>query len=158
MTKTIFGVILLAATCLVWQPVLAQDQLRRQPVTLPADAKAIFLAQMLGHMVALDAVITALGRGDYAAAAEVAANEIAVPRFQDAGGGSDSGPGLGVGEHLPEAFRAIGKRFRSAAGDFAETARAMPAAPSGAQQQAVIAALGEITNECRACHDAYRFE
>ena len=158
MTRTILTSLVLATACLVWAPTTAKEPPRRQPVTLPADAKAIFLAQMLGHMVALDAVITALGRGDYATAAEVAGNELAVPRFQDADGGTGSGPGLGVGQHLPEAFRAIGKRFRGAAGDFAAAARAMPAAPSGTQQQALMAALGKVTNECRACHDAYRVE
>lgn len=137
---------------------LAEDYPRREPVTLPADAKAIFLAQMLGHMVALDSIVVALGKGDYAAAAGVAEVELAVPRFQRSGDGEAEGPGLGIGKHLPAEFRAIGKRFRAASGALAELARSLPSDPSAGQVQMVAKALGRITTECRICHDSYRIE
>ena len=137
---------------------LAEDYPRREPVTLPADAKAIFLAQMLGHMVALDTIVVALGKGDYAVAAEVAEADLAVPRFQKSGDGEAEGPGLGIGKHLSDEFRAIGQRFRAASGDFAEIARGLPGDPSAGQMRMVTKALGRITTECRICHDSYRIE
>ena len=158
--KTLLGGVLLAAVCLAGLQSSAQQYPRREPVALPADAKAIFLAQMLGHMVGLDGVIRALGRGEYAAAAEIAGTELGTPRFQDAetGQSHEPGPGLGIGQHLPAEFRAISKRFRKAADEFAGLARGMPDAPSAEQQQALAAALSRITNQCRICHDAYRIE
>lgn len=155
MRRTIRGILLLTGVCLAGQQALAQD-LRRQPITLPADVKAIFLAQMLGHVVSLDRVVTALGRADYRTAADVAASEMAVGRIEDTGG--TQGAGLGIGEHMPEEFRAVARRFAEAAREFAGLARAMPEAPSGEQHQALAAALGKITNQCRDCHDSFRVE
>lgn len=132
---------------LAGQSAMAADYPTRNPVSLPADVKAIFLAQMLGHVVSLDAIVAALGLGDYQAAAAVAGEDLGVSRFQEAGG-----------EHLPEDFRAISARFRQAARDFAAEAAAMPAEPAAPELQSLIGALGEITAECRACHDAFRIE
>jgi hypothetical protein len=156
MTKKILGVLLLAAFCLISLQTSAQQYPRRESITLPADAKVILLAQMLGHIVGLDTVITALGRGDYKFAAEVASGELGTPRFQDAdvGQDQDQGPNLGIGQHLPAEFRAISRRFRKAANEFAELAHGMPDAPSTEQHQALAAALGKITNQCRICHDS----
>jgi len=149
---------LLAAFCLVGQQASAQERSQRELFTLPAEAKAIFLAQMLGHVVGLDGVITALGRGDYKAAAEIAGSELGTPRFQDAGTGQDQGPGLGIAEHLPAEFRAISRRFREAANQFGELARRMPDTPSSEQHRALVAALSKVTNQCRICHDSYGIE
>ena len=158
MKKTTATMLALGACLLIGSQSPAQDNQQRQPVILPADAKAIFLAQMLGHMVSLDAIVAALGKGDYPAAANVAAVDLGVSRFQDAGAGAPKGPGLGIGKHLPEEFRAIGGRFRQAANDFADLARTMPAAPDGTQQRELFAALAAVTRECRVCHDSYRIE
>lgn len=155
--RSLVGILMILAVASVGPSSLAADYPTRTPVTLPADVKAIFLAQMLGHVVSLDAVMTALGTGDYATAAEVARSELAVSRFQkSAGEGQDQQ--LGVGEHLPEAFRAIGIRFREASQAFAEAAAAMPDAPSAAELQALIGRFAKVTNACRDCHDSYRIE
>ena len=130
----------------------AEDYPERKAVTLPADAKAIFLAQMLGHVVSLDAIVTALGKGDYAAAA-AAADEMGVPRFQEG-----EGPALGLGEHLPEDFRAIGLEFRQASIAFAEQARNLPSEPSASDLQSLMGGFAEVTNACRSCHDSFRIE
>ncbi len=158
--KKLLGGFLLAAVCLASLQTWAQQYPRREPVALPADAKAIFLAQMLGHMVGLDGVITAVGRGEYKSAAEIAKTELGTSRFQDAEAGQsgEQGPGLGIGQHLPAEFRAISRRFREAANEFADLALAMPVDPSSEQQRALAAALSKITNQCRICHDAYRIE
>ena len=159
MTRRILGTFVLAAFCVFNVQTSAQQYAQREPITLPADAKAIFLAQMLGHVVGLDDVVTALGESNYKAAAEIASTELGTPRFQDTEGQApDQGPGLGVGQYLPQKFRAISWRFRKAANEFAELASGMPNSPSAEQQQAAIAALSKITNQCRICHDSYRIE
>ncbi|MCG8355830.1 MAG: hypothetical protein MI920_09685 [Kiloniellales bacterium] len=160
MTRTILATLLLCAFCLIGTQAAAQDYPRREPVTLPPDAKAIFLAQMLGHMVSLDAIVMALGEGDHAKAAEIADTELGVARFQKAGNGQskDEGPGLGIGQHLPEEFRAIGRRFREASSDFAALARSLPEEPSPEQHVMLMKGLSQITNQCRICHDSYRIE
>ena len=158
MKKTTATMLALGACLLIGSQSPAQDYQRRQPVTLPADAKAIFLAQMLGHIVSLDALVAALGQGDYRSAAEIADIDLGVSRFQDAGKEQEQGPGLGIGEHLPIEFRAIGGRFRKAAKDFAVLARSMPAEPPGAQQRALFTSLAAITKDCRVCHASFRIE
>lgn len=152
------GLAILAAVGLAVAPSLAENFPKREPVALPADVKAIFLAQMLGHVVSLDAIVTALGRGDYTAAAREARDELGVTRFQKSDGSQEEGPNLGIGKHLPEGFRAIGKRFREAAKAFAEQAEAMPDAPSADEERSLVAAFAKVTNECRACHDSFRIE
>ena len=160
MTKKLLAILVLSTLCLASQQMPAQESARRVPVKLPVEGKAIFRAQMLGHMVGLDGIITALGEGNYDAAAEIASTELGVPRFQDAAGQDrDQGPGLGIGQYLPVEFRAIARRFRDAANAFAELARSMPDTPlSSEQQQALTAALSKVTNQCRICHDAYSIE
>lgn len=138
----------------------AQDLPTRQPVELPPAAEAIFLAQMLGHVVALDGVVSALAAGNYAGAADIAAADMGVPRGEgrDASGATEtaeSGPGLGFAQYLPEEFQAIGDRFHTAANDFAALARTMPAQPSAAQHGELLDALARITHQCRDCHDRF---
>jgi cytochrome c556 len=157
MTKKITASLVLAAVCFISIQSSAQQYPRREPIALPADAKAILLAQMLGHIVGLDGVVTALGQGKYKSAAHVARTELGTPRFQDAEDRQE-GPGLGIAQHLPDKFRSMSRRFREAANAFAELADGMPDRPSAEQQQALAAALSKITNQCRICHDSYRIE
>ncbi|MDJ0895532.1 MAG: hypothetical protein QNJ92_10370 [Alphaproteobacteria bacterium] len=156
MTKPTHVLLLLAGLCLAAPTALGDQHLRREPISLPKDVKAIFLAQMLGHVVALDGVVTALGKGDYQAASDIAASEMGSPRIADTGG--TEGPGLGIGKYMPEKFRAITKDFKSAADDFAALARSMPAEPSAEQHRALAASLSGITKQCRVCHDTFRVE
>ncbi len=156
MTKPTYALLLVAGLCLAAPTALGDQHLRRQPISLPKDVKAIFLAQMLGHVVALDGLVTALGKGDYQAASDIAASEMGSPRIADAGG--TEGPGLGIGKHMPDEFRAIAKDFNTAANDFAALARSMPAEPTAEQHRALAASLSGITKQCRICHDAFRVE
>jgi len=93
-------------------------------------------------------------------------------RFRSAGGGQGQGQGqgmthtpgqgmgggMGLGRFMPEDFRSMGMVFHDAAGNFAETARAVGPEPSVEDYQAVVTALQEITTACRGCHDVYRLE
>ncbi len=156
MNKPARIILLMAGLSLATSAALGDQHLRREPISLPKDVKAIFLAQMLGHVVALDGVVSALGEGNYQTAAEIAAAEMGSPRIADTAG--TEGPGLGIGKHMPEEFRAIAKDFNTAADDFAALARTMPAEPSADQHRALTASLSGITKQCRVCHDTFRVE
>ena len=156
MIKSIRFVVLLTIVCLALPGASSGEYLKRERISLPEDVKAIFLAQMLGHMVALDGIVSALGRGQYGIAADIAATEMGGPRLSDTGG--KEGPGLGIGKHMPPKFRAISGDFKKAANDFAALARGMPKAPSGDQQRALVAELGQITKQCRICHDTFQVD
>lgn len=137
----------------------AQDV--RKPLEMPAEVEAIFKAQMLGHVVSLDAIVTALGEGDYEAAASAAEEGVAVRREEgaDASGsatvGGAPGPGVGIAAYVPESFMVIAHDFRDAGARFAEQARAMPAVPTDGDHRALMQAFADVTNQCRICHDRY---
>lgn len=163
MTTTWRGALVAAALCGATMTASAQTQdfPRREPVELPADVEAIFRAQMLTHIVSLDAILTALAAGDYAGAAAVVDRGMGVPRAggMDVSGrttpGGAPGPGLGFGQYMPEKFIEIGGHFHEATTGFAELARGLPAEPTPAQYQEVLDALADVTNQCKACHDAF---
>ena len=157
MKKTL-GIIMLTGLCLINLQTAAQQPQQRESLTLPAAAKAIILGEMRGHIVALDAVITALGHGDYKGASKVASSELGVLRFQNDAHAKGQGSGLDVGQHLPVGFRMIGQDFRKAGNRFAQMAEKMPKNPSSDQHQALYGALSEITHQCSICHDSYKID
>lgn len=163
MRRIVWGAMAPAVVALAMSEGIAQEAGSRRPVELPPDAEAVFRAQMLTHIVSLDGIVAALGKGDYGTAADIAAAGMGVARgegddLSGAKAGGEPGPGLGLGRFLPAEFLAIGQRFHGAANDFAAAARAMPAEPSPAEQQALMAALGKVTAECRTCHDSFRLK
>ena len=54
---------------------------------------------------------------------------------------------------MPEEMRGLGYAMDEAAGRFAEAAAK---AQTPADNQALLAALGEVTQRCTACHAVYR--
>lgn len=139
----------------------AEQPPTRQPIEMPADAEAIFRAQMLGHIVSLDAMMQALARGDYERAAQVAEREIVPAREQgvDASGrpAADGAPteGVGIAAHVPERFLEIAADFHAAGERFAMRARSMPTSPSDVEHRALYAAFADVTAQCRTCHDSF---
>lgn len=82
---------------------------------------------------------------------------------QGQGGGQGGGQGMGGGGHgmgryMPPDFRAMGRAFHEAAGDFASAARAAGDPPSLADYQSVMDGLQALTANCLGCHEAYRIE
>ncbi|TVQ31458.1 MAG: hypothetical protein EA356_14245 [Geminicoccaceae bacterium] len=156
------AVTVLAWCCLTSSAVASDELPRREPIELPPAAEAIFRAQMLTHIVSLDAILTALAAGNYAAAAAVVDGGMGIAR----GGGIDlsgrteadgaPGPGLGYGQYMPTGFLERGERFHEAANDFANLARSLPTAPSADDYRTVLGALADVTAQCAACHDSYR--
>ena len=139
----------------------AEQPPTRQPIEMPADVEAIFRAQMLGHIVSLDAMMQALAKGDYERAAQVAEQEIVPAREQgaDASGrtAAEGAPseGVGIAAHVPARFLEIAAEFHDAGERFAMRARSMPASPSDVEHRALLAAFADVTAQCRTCHDSF---
>lgn len=136
----------------------------RQPVAFPPPMRAHMLANMRGHLQALSGIVAALADARYADAAGIADAQLGVasPSAQgcktpdDAAGPPMSpvaGAGHGMNRIMPEAMRAIGMGMHQAAGRFADEAN--KASASGDVEPA-LAALAQVTQQCVACHAAYR--
>ena len=166
-------------------PASADEDLR-MTVSLPADVRDGFLAEMRTHMANLDDIIGALAEDDFEGAARIvdinmspghrrwakmaeegaSDEEIAAARAEFAqkhgsgggrrGGGMGMGPGFG--RFMPEDFRFMGASFHEATASFAETARSVATPASPEDYRAVFDALQGVTTACRACHDAFRIE
>lgn len=140
-------------------PTRAAEQITPASVELPAEIKAVFLAQMLGHVVGLDTIMNALANQNYKGAAVAARTAMGVPRGEgdDLSGsvkGGQPGPGLGIGKHLPKAMKAIGARFHKAANSFADLADKVGESDK-IDHIAIYQALSKVTNQCRDCHDRF---
>ncbi len=147
-----------AVTAVLITPVLAETTLaKREAVVVPPEAKAIIRAQMDGHMFELDRLVTALAKGDYAEAAS-AADEMSVARGGDNGGELDAGPGLGIGQYLPDGFKERGRRLHDSAAAYARLLRQYETQAMAADGAALLDGLARITNQCSACHDAYTLD
>ena len=79
-------------------------------------------------------------------------------RGQGGGQGMGGGRGHGMGRHMPPEFRAMGRAFHEAAGDFAAAARAAGEPPGLADYESVMDGLQSLTANCLGCHETYRIE
>jgi hypothetical protein len=165
MTKNRTGLLSLALALtvvlgLAVAPTQAGEQITRTSVKLPADAKAVLLAQMLGHIVGLDAIANALAQGQFTLAAAAARESMGVPRgagdnLSGAQKAGKPGPGLGIGKYLPDEMKVISARFHDAANAFADLADSVSATPSAQEHMQIYKALANITTQCRDCHDRF---
>jgi Cytochrome C' len=114
------------------------------PVALDLDpaAREALRRTMREHLEALQAVVAALARDDYRAAATVAHEELGFPKHHEAmrrEGGAD----------LPQRYRELAMAHHRSAEDLAQ------AAATG-DMQATLRALDRTVQACVACHRAYR--
>jgi cytochrome c556 len=118
------------------------------------------LSQMRAHLEALQGVLAALGTGDPGAAAKIAETRLGL----EAPGAAACRPGHGDGgegmeatmsAHMPEEMRAMGFAMHESASDFA--AAASKAGENGDLRPA-LAALATMTQNCVACHSAFRLK
>jgi cytochrome c556 len=141
-----------AALCIA---ALAQTHLHVQPalpdartlVSLPEPMRIHALASMRDHLQALQAINDALARSTLDEAADLAERRLGMTSL-DAHGAADLAP------HLPQGMQDIGARMHRAASRFALTAQ--NAGVTGDVRPA-LGALGDVMQQCVACHAAYRF-
>jgi hypothetical protein len=120
----------------------------RTLVSLPAPMRIHALANMRDHLQTLQTINDALARGAFDEAANVAERRLGMTSL-DAHGAADLAP------HMPKGMQDIGTQMHRTASRFAITAQN---AGVGGDAQPALRALGEVMQQCVACHAAYRFQ
>jgi hypothetical protein len=118
----------------------------RTLVELPPPMRAHMLANMRGHLRALEIISRSLAAGDYGAAADRAEAGLGMTSMQAHGSGQ-------MAPYMPQGMRAIGSAMHHAASRFAVAARD---AEVSDDLGAAFAGLAEVMAQCVACHEAYR--
>ena len=114
----------------------------REIVPLPDMMRQHMLGNMRDHLAALHDILSALAQGELDGAGDVAEQRIGMSSLL-AHGASSMAP------HMPKGMHAIGTEMHRAASRFAVVAS------EGDLQQA-LAGLAQVTQQCVACHAAYR--
>ena len=142
--KRLFASGVIAATFMASAAVGDGDT--RQIVKLPDPMRQHMLANMRDHLLALTEVQQALGSGDFQRAADVAEQRIGVSSLASHGAAH-------MAPFMPKPMQDIGTRMHRAASQFALIAQETGA--DGNLMRA-IGGLSRVTEQCVACHAAYR--
>lgn len=124
----------------------ANEPADRVLVVLPDAMRDHMLSNMRDHLKAVSEIQTALGTGDFQRAADIAEQRIGLSSL-GAHGAAHMAP------FMPKEMQDIGSRMHSSASQFALVAQ--EAGADGNVQRA-IGSLSAITNQCVACHAAFR--
>ncbi len=132
----------------------------RQLLDFPPPMRDHMLANMRSHLEALDAILGALAANDPGKAGEIARTRLGLASpgaaSCDPKGAAANGADMMatmMGQHMPEQMRAYGFAMHAAASNFAAQAEKTRA---DADVKPALAALAEVTQNCAACHAAYR--
>jgi hypothetical protein len=142
MTRVIHFVVV-AAMCAT--SALAEDD-ARQLVKMPAPMSQHMLSNMRDHLLAVTEIQRALGAREYQRAASIAEERIGLSSLE-LHGASHMAP------FMPKPMQDIGTQMHKAASQFALVAQETGA--DGNVSRA-LGALSKITEQCVACHAAYR--
>jgi hypothetical protein len=122
------------------------DSDARQLVELPDMMQAHMLGNMRDHLAALTEIQNAIAGGAYDQAADIAEMRIGMSSLE-------AHHAAHLAPYMPKQMQDIGTRMHRAASQFALVAR--ETAVDGDVKHAV-GALAKITQQCVACHAAYR--
>ena len=121
----------------------------RQLVNMPPMMRDHMLATMRGHLQSLNDIFQALSAGENSQAAKIAEQNLGLSSME-AHGASHMAP------YMPQAMQAYGTAMHRAASRFARAIETADIEPTAKSQQAIYAALGDITVNCAGCHQAFR--
>jgi hypothetical protein len=121
----------------------------RELVKLPAMMQEHMLGNMRDHLRALDEMLGALAQGDTDKAGKIAEERLGMSSLGRHGAAH-------LGKFMPKAMGAIGTQMHHAASQFVKTATDAELSPGKEAQHKVYKALQAITENCNACHTAYR--
>lgn len=118
----------------------------RQLVKFPEPLREHELANMRDHLMTLQRIQAALGSGEFEKAADLAEQRLGMSSFKLHGAHE-------VAPYMPQGMQDIGTAMHRAASRFALTAQE---AGATGDLKASVAALSRVTEQCVACHAAYR--
>jgi hypothetical protein len=143
MPKSLLAFMLLAAAA---SAAAADSNDARQLVKLPDPMVQHMLANMRDHLKAITEIQQALGSGDYQRASEVAESRIGFSSLEAHGAAH-------MAAFMPQPMQDIGTQMHKAASQFARKAQETGATGNLA---GALTALSQVTQQCVACHAAYR--
>lgn len=119
---------------------------QREKVNLPAPMNQHMLANMRDHLAVITEILQALAAGKSDWAADIAEKRIGMSSLASHGAAH-------LAPHMPKPMQQIGTAMHRAASQFALVAKEV--AVDGDTGRAV-GALAKVTQQCVACHAAYR--
>jgi hypothetical protein len=120
----------------------AGDQDGRQKVELPEMMKQHMLGNMRDHLTAIHEIQVALAKGEFDKAGDIAEERIGMSSLA-------SHNAAHMAPYMPKGMQDIGTAMHHAASRFAMTAREGDALKA-------MDSLSKVTEQCIACHAAYR--
>lgn len=142
--KRVINFLLVAAASCISISARAGDP--RALVEMPAPMVQHMLSNMRDHLVALTEIQRALGAAEYQKAGEIAEQRIGLSSL-DAHGAAHMAP------FMPKPMQEIGSQMHRAASRFVLVAQETGADGNTAR---AVGALAKVTEQCVACHAAYR--
>jgi hypothetical protein len=138
---------------------MAPDE--RQQLDFPPMMRAHMLGNMRSHFIALQEILGALAASDGAKAGRIARERLGVEspnaaacvKPKDGGMTAMGDMAAMMAHHMPDEMRALGLTMHESASAFADVAEKL--APGGDVKPA-LAALAQVTQNCAACHAAYK--
>ena len=138
----------------------------RQLVEFPPEMRQHTLASMRDHLAAIAEILAAISKADYAQAARVADARLGMASPSAEGckaDGASEKPQMSqplnmdaqMSQLMPEGMRRIGLAMHQSASVFA--AEAAKASKTGDATPALVA-LSRVTEQCTACHSAYKVQ
>jgi len=127
----------------------AQQEDTRELVKLPAMMRQHMLRNMRDHLVSLNAILEALSKGDVDKAGDIAEKRLGMSSLSRHGAAH-------LAQFMPQGMRAIGTRMHHAASRFVQVAQEAELKADKEALHATYGALKELTDNCIACHAAYR--
>jgi hypothetical protein len=118
----------------------------RQLVTFPEPMRVHTIGNMRDHLLALQEIDVALSRNDFDQAAKVAEGRLGMSSLELHGAAH-------IAPYMPKGMQDIGTQMHRAASRFAVEAQT---ASVSNDVRPALAALGEVKQQCVACHAAYR--
>jgi cytochrome c556 len=138
----------------------------RQLVNFPPEMRQHTLANMRDHLQALSEILAAMSGAQYAKAGQIADTRLSMnsPSAEGCKGeATANGPQMSkpanmdhqMSQFMPEGMRNIGLEMHQAASNFSIEAK--KAAKTNNAKPA-LAALSKVTQQCSACHSAYKVQ
>ena len=135
----------------------------RRPLDFPPPMREHMLSNMRSHLEAVNEIILALSAADGEKAAKIAQSRLSLespgaaacnPKNATKSGAMGDMAQM-MAQHMPEEMRTIGYAMHDSASQFAIEAAKLK---TGGDPKPALASLAKVTENCAACHSAYRLK